>query len=156
MNYLGIDQGKKGGLAILDEKCRQIAVLKMPIKDKVVDVDAIHAFVIEHAPVHAFVEKQMILQKQAGALTNGQNSGRVLGQLEFLGIPYTLVKPSHWQKAIHGHSTSDKGRTVAWAGYMGYDVPMTSTRKNATPHDGVADALGVCYGGMALGQGILR
>ncbi len=149
MIVMGIDPGLKGGVSfMLPAICQG---WKMPVKHKIIDVGRLQELIISHAPVIAYVEKQRIMSRQAGALTTGSNYGRILATLELCGIQYLEITPQTWQKKLFL-----TGRDNPYKKQIGYDfcvangyfVPMTSSRANASFHDGVSDAHCIAHYGM--------
>jgi hypothetical protein len=74
-----------------------------------IDVLAVHAWIIQHAPQYAFVERAQAMPGQGAS--SGFKYGRAVGALEAAvtccGIPLTIVEPSMWKK-FHGLHGADK------------------------------------------------
>lgn len=114
MAYLvGVDPGKTGGLALLSYRGAVVSATAMP------DVDADLFAWLQVArrearqaghPCRAWVER-VHASPQMGvvsAFTFGEQSGRVKMALRAAGIPYDLVAPSTWQKALGCQTGGDK------------------------------------------------
>jgi len=95
MIYIGIDPGKNGAVAVLDNG--KITVDKCPetVADMVqlLSENANGLVLLEH--VHS-----MPKQGVASTFTFGQNYGEWLGILAALNIPHKIVTPQKWQKLI--------------------------------------------------------
>lgn len=74
-----------------------------------IDVLAVHAWIIQHAPQYAFVERAQAMPGQGAS--SGFKYGRAVGALEAAvtccGIPLTIIEPSMW-KTFHGLHGGDK------------------------------------------------
>lgn len=164
MNYLGIDPGGDGALAIItnDTNAPQ-PILPMPMmaydnvfipktsrskrkKKFEVDVAAIKSFLDGYEIKAAAIEliHAMPGNGAVSMFTFGENFSAVKACIRTLGIPLYQVKPKDWQKHILGFTTSDK--KVA-QDYCQKFFPNTSLLKNSrcrTPHSGIADA--ICVG----------
>lgn len=122
---LGIDCGLSGALGWVDPVTGEVQhVTDMPVfevlrgKKKRHDLD-IHtlASLIGRSmrPQHAFVEQAQAMPKQS-AYAAGiffQVYGSVLGVLAGAGIPYTIVHPATWKKAMGVPSDKDACRARA-------------------------------------------
>jgi crossover junction endodeoxyribonuclease RuvC len=114
MNILGVDPGIRGGLAIVaispDGAAPQLVdVIDIPTvgagaKERV-DTIAIHAWIAQHAPQHAFVERAQAMPKQGAS--SGFKYGRSVGAIEAVitccAVPLTITEPAAWKK-FHGLS----------------------------------------------------
>lgn len=101
--------------------------------------DLVRAFGVKHA----FVEKAQAMPGNGSVsmFTYGTSFGRIIGWLETLGVPMTLVPPQTWQKMMHMGCTGkpkDRSRQA---------VRRLFPRENLIPHgciklhDGLADAM---------------
>jgi len=105
MRILGIDPGKSGGLALLDNHEDSAQALKMPETE--MDVwDALY----QMSPSHAFIEKVHAMPGQGVSSTFnfGRNYGMLLMALTAAGIPFTEVTPQKWQGAMDCRTGGDK------------------------------------------------
>lgn len=139
---LGIDPGLSGGLALLSENEQWHA--PVPVRDgNVVDIEALLAILREQAIGRAIVERQQDRRGkgEAGVATKWINYGRILAALELANVPYYEVHAALWHEQLGLSGTGDtKAAAVQFCEARGYPVPMTSERKDARPHDGIADA----------------
>lgn len=105
--YIGIDPGKTGAVAILDDKGNYINVLDFGQEE-------LMSTLIDYAPVvkFAYLEKvhSMPGQGVVSTFSFGENFGWWQGVLGSLGIPYTTIRPQDWMKkySLQKSSASDK------------------------------------------------
>lgn len=102
---LGVDPGRSGALAFLDETGRLVHVEDMPLHTGAGLGDAIRALLDDLRPdevVVAYVEQTQAFpgQGRTSAHDYGRDAGAVLGALGALGIPVHLVAPSVWKPAM--------------------------------------------------------
>ena len=115
---LGIDPGIRGGLATItgniDGAAPQLVdAIDIPVTGvgakEGVNVLAIHDWIVQHAPAHAFIERAQAMPKQGAS--SGFKYGRAVGAIEAViaccGIPLTIVEPTAWKK-FHGLRGGDK------------------------------------------------
>jgi crossover junction endodeoxyribonuclease RuvC len=157
-HYIGIDPGSHGYIVVLDENGDHVTDLA--IEDST-DQDIARLFhTLGDVKCVAAMEKVHSMPGQGVATTFafGQNVGFLLGMLAAFQIPYTLVTPQKWQKAMW--ITDDMVYTVR-KDKNGEDkrqvapkptsinaatrlFPTTDLRKSErarNPHDGKCDAL---------------
>jgi Holliday junction resolvasome RuvABC endonuclease subunit len=150
MIILGIDPGKKGGLAFYNPYDDTFVYnCPMPLDSAgMVDVLQIQDLIICNQASFAIIEKQQTRGNQRGNMVIGSNYGRLTAVIELCGLKYEEVRPKVWQKKLG--LNGDKQNTIDWCIRRGYAVPMTSNNKNARHHDGVADAIAIAvYGNEA-------
>ena len=105
--YIGIDPGKTGAVAILDDKGNYINVLDF-------GQEGLMSTLIDYAPVvkFAYLEKvhSMPGQGVVSTFSFGENFGWWQGVLGSLGIPYATIRPQDWMKkySLQKSSASDK------------------------------------------------
>ena len=105
--YIGIDPGKTGAVAILDDKGNYINVLDF-------GQEGLMSALIGYAPVvkFAYLEKvhSMPGQGVVSTFSFGENFGWWQGVLGSLCIPYTTIRPQDWMKkySLQKSSSSDK------------------------------------------------
>lgn len=105
--YIGIDPGKTGAVAILDDKGKYFDVLDF-------DDPRLLETLTELSPVlnFAFLEKvhSMPGQGVVSTFSFGENFGWWQGVLGAIGVPYVFVRPQDWMKrfSLQKSSPSDK------------------------------------------------
>ena len=140
MNIIAFDPGQKGGIAIHHNGTT--TAQPMPMAGKTLDLPAIAEIVRSASPDIAVIEKvgSMPGQGVASTFSFGCGYGQIQGLLAGLGIPYELVTPQAWKKAILAGTTKDKDAAIAYCrrAFPAVDLVMPRCR---TAHDGIADAL---------------
>ena len=162
--YLGIDPGLHGGLATFQSPPLdgdRVCVRIMPVSGGWIDCMAIYKWLFvatgggSLSEVHAIVEQVGSMPKQGivGAFTFGKGYGQIIGMLQTLGVPYTLVRPQAWKKVVLAGTTKDKAAAIAFCAREYPGVPLIPERCRV-PHDGLADAMCLMhYGRIKYGFG---
>lgn len=162
MKIVGIDPGKSGGLAIIENSNVNYSVMpladadykpmtyreaqrldrKLPksrkhfVKDLIPDCLAIREFILQADEV--FIEKQQVRVRQKGQLAVGANYGMIIGVCLAMGKYPRIITPRTWQKWVSSHlpdeydDTKDMSRAY---------VHMNGIEED---HDGITDA--ICIG----------
>lgn len=133
MIYIGIDPGKKGGIAKIENGCAEsfaysdevlISTLKSVDKECVCIVEKVGA---------------MPGQGVTSMFNFGRGFGYILGVLEAFKIPYQLVPPQKWKKEYSlGHN---KGDSITVCKRLFPSVSLLPTERCRTDSDGMAEAL---------------
>lgn len=133
MIYLGIDPGKSGGIAILDQGfdgwfCRTIRTLETP-------ADIVNWILLNtyNESAMAMIEK-VHSSPQMGvksAFSFGQSFGWLLGVLDALRIPYEFVSPQKWQAAMGCKTGGDKNVSKAAAQRLWPNEKITHANADA-------------------------
>jgi crossover junction endodeoxyribonuclease RuvC len=157
-HYIGIDPGSHGYIVVLDENGDHVTDLA--IEDST-DQDIARLFhTLGEVKCVAAMEKVHSMPGQGVATTFafGQNVGFLLGMLAAFQIPYTLVTPQKWQKAMwisddmvftvrKDKNGEDKRQVAPKPTSINAATrlfPTTDLRKSdraRNPHDGKCDAL---------------
>ena len=152
MAYLvGVDPGKRGGLALLSYCGAVVSTTPMPAVDA--DLFAWLQIARREArqaghPCQAWVE-QVHSSPQMGvvsAFSFGEQSGRVKMALRAASIPYNLVAPGTWQKALNCRTAGNKAITRTFAAQLFPKEKITHA---------IADALLIAEYGRRLASGRL-
>ena len=150
---IGIDNGSTGGAAIIWGGTQAPSVYPAPTvpgsKPPVLDergMVSILGYAKEGGPVHAFVEIVHFLPKQSSQAGGKYGIGHGLwrGMLVALGIPYTLVLPQTWQKAMlagMAYRGNTKPCAIERAHQLFPGVNLRASERCRCDHDGMADAL---------------
>ncbi len=113
--YLGVDPGKKGGIAVLEDSGRVFDVLKMPDtkKDLWEAVQEVISTVYPHTPLSALVEKVHSMPDQgvASSFTFGRGYGWLEMAFTAASIPMEDVTPNAWQRGMKIPPRKDKSKT---------------------------------------------
>ena len=108
MIYIGIDPGKKGGIAVLDGEDAPVAY---PYSDEIL-IDVLKAALCKTAKITAAVEKVGAMPGQGvtSMFTFGTGYGFIQGALSALSSPYQLVPPKKWKGEYS--ITADKKQSI--------------------------------------------
>ena len=143
---MGVDPGKKGGIAILDmETGKPVAHYKMKIgEDGKVDVRWLWDVMDRHNVMYVTIEMQYISPNQGHSMVIGENYGRITGLVDsFVVIDTLFVSSNEWHKGMFKTKKGeyDKEIAVRWCEENKFPVPrMGKTKQSKKPHDGVAEA----------------
>lgn len=134
MNYIGIDPGHSGGVAVIDETGKIIWLMIYSDYDlrKVAETYSDAAYVVEHVGA-------MPGQGVTSMFNFGKSFGYILGVLEANKCRYELVRPQKW-KAEFG-ATSNKNTSIAVAQRLFPKANLFRTERCTKKHDGMAEAL---------------
>ncbi len=165
--YIGIDPGQDGAIAVVGEDGNLLCWFPMPTwtlgsakkTRREIAVNVLRKLLIANRPNCAFVERAHSMPKQgvASTFSFGVSYGILLGVLSGLEIPYATVTPQAWQKIMlasvphDGETTKDAAAMVCerlWP-----DKSFLATDRSRKPHKGACDiGLGAdCAPGAGLG-----
>ena len=148
MIYIGIDPGKNGGIAVINDKFPKpvnITVYKYSDDDliDVIDVCTKGSSLAVHRDeeIKCVLEKVNAMPGQGvvSMFNFGQNFGFIQGVLKAYEIPFELVPPQKWKKEFS--VTSDKNTSIEVAKRLFPGVNLKATEKCKKDHDGMAEAL---------------
>lgn len=96
-NWIGIDPGKNGGVAVADETGRIVSIIAMPP-----DIKELYDYLRQYKKFGCILEDvhSMPTDGVASAFTFGHNVGGIEAVLNILNIKYTKVRPSVWMKSF--------------------------------------------------------
>ena len=136
MIYIGIDPGKNGGIALIDDK---MMGRTYPFSDEFL-VKELHDC-SKNVPCKCVLEHVHAMPKQGVSSTFnfGMNFGFIQGVLKAYGIPYELVTPQKWKKEFS--CTSDKNTSIEVCKRLFPNVNLKATERCKKDHDGMAEAL---------------
>ena len=153
--YIGIDVGKKGGIAVKSPRQSELMLMTIPrIKDKV-DLRALvelfedilmegDEFMVAIEDVHS-----LFGMSAKSNFSFGEIKGIKIGILNALGFPYELVPPKTWQKEIWtsadmvyktGKKVDTKATALVAAKRLFPNESFLATSRSSVPHDGLVDA----------------
>lgn len=151
MKLLAIDPGKNGGFCVYDTAAANFEIVRrLPHDGDRVDVGKLQEIIVNHRIDRVVIEVQHARARQRGQGLVMLNYGRLTAIADLCSVRLDELTAQVWQAALHGCATSDKHRTIDYLLERGYHVPMTSSRANASYHDGCSDAMGIAlaYAGM--------
>ena len=134
--FIGIDPGKKGGVAYIDTKDNIAGT--MPYSDKeLIDLCADS----KYREVICCLEKVGARPGQGvvSMFNFGQSVGYIKGILEAYRIPYQEITPQKWKREFG--LSSDKAVSAEVCRKLFPDISLLATPKCKKPHDGMAEAL---------------
>lgn len=140
MIYIGIDPGKNGGIAYIQDTGIDEVMLKNTfVFDENTMITLLHNFIPGHCV--AYVEQVHAMPKQGVSSTFnfGVNFGFIQGVLKAYKIPYELVTPQKWKKEFS--CTSDKNTSIEVCKRLFPKVNLKVTDRCKKDHDGMAEAL---------------
>ncbi len=143
MNYIGIDPGFKGAVAIIYEngtvKLIDTPTLKVGTRKDYMIQEMTKALSLPTLRQVA-IEKVHSMPRQgvASAFTFGKGYGIWLGILGALHIPYEEVTPQRWQREMMDSMQRGKDASRLRAMQL---FPQVADQLNLKKHDGRADAL---------------
>lgn len=155
MIYIGIDPGKHGGLAALNDQDNTLAVVPMPlIGEKEYDLQRIKMFLkdrISKDTAHVFgvIEKQHCMPGEGlpHTFTTGFGYGMLLGMFTGLDISYRIVTAKEWQKELFKGVAARTDTKVASILVAKRQFPcndFTATARSKKDSDGMTDAANIC------------
>lgn len=148
MIYIGIDPGKNGGIAVINDKFPKpvnIMVYKYSDDDliDVIDVCTRGSAIAVHRDeeIKCVLEKVNAMPGQGvvSMFNFGQNFGFIQGVLKAYEIPFELVPPQKWKKEFS--VTSDKNTSIEVCKRLFPNVNLKATPRCKKDHDGMAEAL---------------
>ena len=139
MIYIGIDPGKKGAIAWLENGCQAVWPYSNEMLVQLCK-EAMEA--IEHK------QKVIVCVEKVGAMPGqgvtsmfnfGKSAGFIEGVLQAYGIPYQLITPQKWKKEFSlGHSKED---SITVCKRLFPSVKLLPTDRCKKESDGMAEAL---------------
>ena len=136
--FIGIDPGKKGGIACIDTECG--ICYTEPYCDKAL-IDLCSSEARKGQNVMCCLEKVGAMPGQGvvSMFSFGQSVGYIKGVLEAFKIPYQEITPQKWKKEFG--LNSDKAASAEVCRKLFPDVDLLATPRCKKPHDGMAEAL---------------
>jgi len=102
MYYIGIDPGKRGAIAIIDDNSNAITVIDCPVFRDTKDIDILSIIDLLQAynQSRCVIEKSQAMPGQGvvSMFNYGKGYGIYLGILECLDIKYNQVPPQTWKR----------------------------------------------------------
>lgn len=139
MIYIGIDPGKNGGYAVIDEEGEARV---WPWDDD----RFVHDMVVISSPekghgLKACVERVGAMPGQgvSSTFSFGVSAGYIHGVLSALGIPYQLVVPRRWKSEFG--LNSDKKKSIEVCRRLFPEVSLKRSGRCRVESDGMAESL---------------
>lgn len=134
--FIGIDPGKKGGFAIIDNETIEV----IPWEDSLF-VEKINQLVPEACV--CCLEKVGVHTGEGGlgAFSFGKAAGFIEGVLQANRIAYQLVIPQTWKKEFGLSGNKNKESSIEVCRKLFPAVSLFPTSRHKKPHDGMAESL---------------
>lgn len=134
MVYIGIDPGKQGAIAYIEDD-----VVITAIFDEVVYKEILESIKGKRAVCCLEKVGAMPGQGVSSMFHFGENYGYIRGLLGAYEIPYQTVRPQEWKKEFG--VTRDKSTSVEVCRRLFPNVSLRATERSQKDHDGIAEAL---------------
>lgn len=157
MNYIGIDPGKSGGIAVLNDE-GNLTLFPIPKIGTLVDLKAIDLFIGMHTVgEHICLLEDVHSLPGMSAKSNfvfGENKGQWQGMLTSNHVSYQEVTPKAWQKVAWqgvpvmkkpNKKTDTKAMSLTAAKRLFPNESFLATERSSVPHDGLVDAALMAY-----------
>ena len=138
--FIGIDPGKKGGIACIDTESG--ICYTEPYSDKaLIDLCRDEGWNGNTDCIMCCLEKVGAMPGQGvvSMFSFGQSVGYIKGVLESFRIPYQEITPQKWKKEFG--LSSDKAKSTEVCGKLFPSIDLLATPRCKKPHDGMAEAL---------------
>ena len=137
--YIGIDPGKSGALAVIEEN-GDIRVHVWPF-NSVKYAEVLTHLASVRDEIKCCVEKVGAMPGQGvvSMFNFGHNFGFIEGLLLGNWIPYQLVPPQTWKKEFS--LSSDKTKSIEVCQKLFPNVSLMATERSRKPNDGMAEAI---------------
>jgi crossover junction endodeoxyribonuclease RuvC len=158
--FLGVDIGIQGAIAVLDETGALLAVEEMPVLNdgpngrRTINAPLLADIISQNQVISAFVEHVAARAGEGptGAFSFGRARGVIEGTLASAKIPVTFITPPSWKRAIGLPSGTNKDMSRSAAIRRWPDKAELFRR---VKDDGRSDACLICLAGL-LRAGILK
>lgn len=137
MIYIGIDPGKKGGIAVLTPEIGGIIAEAYQLTGmKLIEIIKGH-----EGNCFACIEKVGARPNQGvvSMFSFGEGYGYIKGVFDALDVPYVSVTPKKWKN--HFGVTADKRTSITKAKELYGGVNLYPTSRSRVESDGLAEAL---------------
>lgn len=152
MNFIGIDPGKSGAIAVIRED---------GAVDTAVFSEEAYRLLIKQYKDESFAVVEQVGFMPKGAkfpmismFNFGANFGFIQGLLYAYGVPYQTVRPNIWKK--HFNLSKDKELSIQCAKRLFPTANLYRTSKCTIAHDGIAEALLMAEYAKRLHNGLIR
>ena len=139
---IGIDPGLDGGLAAITAEGLDLAVMPVAAagKRREIDEQAVVSWLLCRRPAHVFIERVQAMPRQGvvSMFSFGAGWGLVRGICAGLALPYELVRPQEWQRAML--AGQPKGSEYLVASRLWPNAEWRASERATRPHSGLVDA----------------
>jgi len=155
MRLLGIDPGKKGGLAVM-KNGKIEDVMGMVVGGKDLDLEYIALWIVDAGTIDLAIIEKVTARPDQGvvsALTFGKVTGAIHGILATLKIPRQEVTPQAWKKVILAGTDRSKQATVDYVKKKYPGIDLRGSLQSRKSHLGIVDAICLAeYGWLTFGR----
>lgn len=131
-DFLGIDPGKNGGIALVDWDGSCLEILPMPETEReTADIFSRAKAEVRFALIERLQPMPGVMRGVTGAFKIGQSYGFLRGLLIACGIPFGEVTPQKWQKALGCLTRGDKAVSRARAQQLYPGIRVTNKTADA-------------------------
>lgn len=145
--YLGVDNGKHGGLAVINEANDVVELISMPVYGTTtleIDVQGIVSIFDKYAASLKLVTLESVFTMPATSRGVCQMLGRMLGLVEGItashGIPYKIASPKEWQSKMFAYMSYPDTKTASITVAKRLQPNVDWNAGDPKPHDGLTDA----------------
>ena len=165
MNFIGLDPGLHGGIAIITPQ--KIETYPMPLFASQKGLNAYDHFWLKRffelstSDSYAILEQQQAMPKQGvvSMLTIGYGFGTLKQGLVDFAIPHEVVRAQVWQKefGISGRKGNTKAQALQICRDLFPNTNLLATERSKKPHEGIVDAILIAeYGRRRYGGNIKK
>jgi crossover junction endodeoxyribonuclease RuvC len=153
MRIIGIDPGKSGAVAVIDQQSHSVIfkqivpTIKVGKSKQEYDLQGMREILLSNSDdtdAKVFIERQQARPGQgvSSMFTTGKGYGMWLGLCAGLQIPIEVVSPLSWTKEVlRGVPGEGKGRNILGAKRLFPSVDLRKSERSRVPHDGICDAI---------------
>ena len=149
MLIVGIDPGKSGAVAVLEDRSIHEIHVMSDIHWFCDFMDSLKVYAKEtNQEIKVYIEKAQAMPKNGAVsmFTYGAHYGELLGSMTALRIPFETVPPRTWTAAMHqtkSRKISPKAKSLQALHRLFPDVRLTDPRSERAkvPHIGIIDAI---------------
>lgn len=148
MIVIGIDPGRKGGVAVLAED-RIIELCELPWGGKELNARELFVMLAKYSPADPFVYLENVHAMPGQGVVSmfnfGMSFGMIKGIVAALGYPMYLPAPQTWKAVILKDTDKSKQAAMDYCVRRFPGADLKAGRR--TYHDGICDAICIaCYG----------
>ena len=139
--FIGIDPGKSGGIAIINETTNYIDTFPYNNEEFIQICTDVYYGTSDCNNIVCCLEKVGARPGQGvvSMFSFGQSVGYIKGVLESFRIPYQEISPQKWKKEFG--LNSEKAASAEVCRKLFPDVSLLATPRCKKPHDGMTEAL---------------
>lgn len=131
MQYIGVDPGKTGSVAVIDTTANTVGYCKLDNTEQ--DIWSWLNDSINMLSACAMIEQVHAMPEQgvSSTFSFGKSYGFLIGILTAIQIPYEFVTPQKWQKAMNCRTGGDKNVSKAAAQRLWPTIKITHANADA-------------------------